>query len=61
MKTVITFVDHVAAQIEIYNEEYQLLSRKTVRALSALIWMQKQEKDWTWGYDNAGHEKAEAE
>lgn len=61
MKTVVTFIDHITAQIEIYGEESQLLSRKTVKALSAMIWMHKTGKDWIWGYDDAGHEKAEAE
>lgn len=59
MKTTVTFIDNIA-QIETYDEEY-LLNRKTVKSISAMIWMQKQEKDWTWGYDDAGHEKAEAE
>lgn len=59
MKTVVIFVDNYAAQIETY-EESQLTSRKTVKALSAMIWMQKQEKDWTW-YTEDGYEKAEAE
>ena len=59
MKTVVIFVDNYAAQIETY-EENQLTSRKTVKALSAMIWMHKTGKDWTWGYTEDGHEKAEA-
>lgn len=60
MKTVVIFVDNYAAQIETY-EESQLTSRKTVKALSAMIWMHKTGKDWTWSYTEDGYEKAEAE
>lgn len=59
-KTIVTFIDNSVAQIETYAEN-QLTSRKTVKALSAMIWMHKQEKSWIWGYTEDGHEKAETE
>lgn len=56
----VIFLDDVAAHIERY-EDNRLKSRKTVKSLSALIWMNKQSREWTWGYDEAGHEMATAE
>jgi hypothetical protein len=56
----VIFLDNVAAHIERY-EDGQLKSRKTVKSLSALIWMNKQGRKWAWGHDEEGHEMATTE
>lgn len=60
MRIVVTFIDDCVAYIEMY-EESNLVSRQTVKPVHAMVWMRKQEKCWTWGYDENGHEIAESE
>lgn len=59
--TYVIFLDNIAARIDQYDADGQLKSRKTVKSLAAMIWMNKQDRKWTWGYDEAGHEMATAE